>query len=51
MKRATVNDYDKVCRSIRRWRTRLTRAINALNKLEGQKARIEKKLGLLEASS
>ena len=40
MKRASVNDYDKVCKSIKRWRTRLTRA----------RARIERKLGLPEAS-
>ena len=51
MKRASVADYDRICVSIKRWRRRLTRAINALNKLEGQKARIERKLGLLEASS
>jgi hypothetical protein len=51
VKRATTADYDRICASIKRWRRRLTRSINALNKLEAQKARIERRLGLLEASS
>jgi hypothetical protein len=50
MTRTSINDYDKVCASIKRWRTRLKRAINQLDKLEARKVRIERRLGLLEAT-
>lgn len=39
----TTSQYTLVCEKIKRWKSRLKRAVNAIDKLERQKARMEKK--------
>ncbi len=39
-----MKDYDTTCASLKRWRTRLKRAINMVDKLEKRRARLEKRI-------
>ena len=39
-----TTDYENVCAKLKRWRSRLKRAVNTIDKLERQRTRLERKL-------
>jgi hypothetical protein len=39
-----TTDYDRVVEKLKRWRSRLKRAVTAIDKLERQRARLERKM-------
>jgi hypothetical protein len=47
MKAKTSTDIDNVNASIRRWQTRLTRAVNTINRLTAKRTRLERKRNAL----
>jgi hypothetical protein len=43
-RRRMTTDYDRVIEKLKRWRSRLKRAVNAIDKLERQRARLERRM-------
>src|SRR5258706_12672066 len=42
----TTTEYDRVCGKIKRWRSRLKRAVTMIDKLERQRQRMDRKAAL-----